>query len=773
MIRQKRFDTISTADRALATNWWDSNTEVSPNKKDVIRFRSKDKSTVEHCIHRQYQTDEYIHSAFLKNSGCEKMSLTYFTDLKPWYVRKGTDDTCLCRNCEDFRLAKKAVTYHGEILDRPYRLLNVMRRFIFPFLCTLRLIRQTRLESGLVLLPGTAKIVFYLLRASINPLLSIGGLCKNVSGSGIVKRLLCNNALPEKDHRGNPKCYGECAKIELCKDCYDVNGGFKRIFRNREMENESAQDGWNNNDLISYTSYSDKKGVDTSSMSLLYQHNVHPSLFVDYFNRIAVEYVKHLSKLIRQNNAQREQERNMVPHILIVDIDFSQNFIYTDRKSAIQSDHWTSTSVTIFVAVVRYLCGKSWSNPPIGLIKGQPVSIRVETDDGGGDVFVYGEVSENQTPTSPSIKIKLPNSHEIVDTPCESVRVRNIISVPLIVVSDSKKHDTHFVRYFLSSILLGPTGWLNTQKREIGLSTRIKRIDIDSDGAASHFKQRGSIHYITYLSALCGLTMTWTFGCAGHGKGTWDGLGGIVKNKTGHYIKAVDSFISSAYEVYKIIEYLFAGEEAQARYDKMANLKIKVWKIIWLPDDVIIRPPAMKKTRGKKKAADLEGGEVENIVENEETEEGEKVGTLQAFHGVGTRGLFYFYAEHRDGLGVRLSGCHCPFCVRCYRKSLGSMPTGCLSNEPYEYIICNRLDDEWTKQTSSSMSRLSQTLMNQIQQGDIIAVGSNRHLKGSSTCIYNSFDVAKVLFVQDLTLSVKFSVDNLIRQSIKIRLLIK
>ena len=134
------------------------------------------------------------------------------------------------------------------------------------------------------------------------------------------------------------------------------------------MENESAQDGWNNNDLISYTSYSDKKGVDTSSMSLLYQHNVHPSLFVDYFNPIAVEYAKHLSKLIRQKNAQREQERNMVPHILIVDIDFSQNFIYTDRKSAIQSDHWTSTSVTIFVAVVRYLCGKSWSNPPIGLI---------------------------------------------------------------------------------------------------------------------------------------------------------------------------------------------------------------------------------------------------------------------------------------------------------------------------------------------------------------------------------------------------------------------
>lgn len=109
---------------------------------------------------------------------------------------------------------------------------------------------------------------------------------------------------------------------------------------------------------------------------------------VDYFNQISVEYAKHLSKLIRQKNARREQERNMLPHILIVDIEFFQNFIYTDRKSAIQSDHWTSTSVTIFVAVVRYLCGTSSSDPPLGLVKDQLVSMRVETTDGGDDVYV-------------------------------------------------------------------------------------------------------------------------------------------------------------------------------------------------------------------------------------------------------------------------------------------------------------------------------------------------------------------------------------------------
>jgi hypothetical protein len=38
---------------------------------------------------------------------------------------------------------------------------------------------------------------------------------------------------------------------------------------------------------------------------------------------------------------------------------------------------------------------------------------REKSDDGCGDVYIYGEVNENQISTSPSIKIKLPNSHEI------------------------------------------------------------------------------------------------------------------------------------------------------------------------------------------------------------------------------------------------------------------------------------------------------------------------------------------------------------------------
>ena len=152
---------------------------------------------------------------------------------------------------------------------------------------------------------------------------------------------------------------------------------------------------------------------------------------------------------------------------------------------------------------------------------------------------------------------------------------------------------------------------------------------------------------------------------------------------------------------------------------------------------------------------------IENNDDNDETEDNEKFGPLQAFHGVGTRGLFYYLAEHRDGLGVRLSGCHCPFCMRGYRKNgMGSMPSGCLSDEPSEYIVCKRQDEEWTKQTKILISRLVTSLQGKVQQGDTIAIANNSTLKGAVNCVYFSYDIAKVLLVQDTG----FSISVFIRQ---------
>jgi hypothetical protein len=69
------------------------------------------------------------------------MSLTIFNDCKPWYIREGKNDTCLCRTCEDFRLAKKAVSYNYNVLRKPY-ILRPVARFMRFFYCAMKAVRE-------------------------------------------------------------------------------------------------------------------------------------------------------------------------------------------------------------------------------------------------------------------------------------------------------------------------------------------------------------------------------------------------------------------------------------------------------------------------------------------------------------------------------------------------------------------------------------------------------------------------------------------------------
>lgn len=211
-----------------------------------------------------------------------------------------------------------------------------------------------------------------------------------------------------------------------------------------------------------------------------------------------------------------------------------------------------------------------------------------------------------------------------------------------------------------------------------------------------------------------------------HGKGTWDGLGGIVKNKTGKLIKANDLFLSSPYEVYKVIFDLFASEKAQARFDANPKTVIKEWKILWLPDIDIIRP------------------KINGTSENQ-------ISDLKAFHGVGTRGLFSFRVLHRDGFSVRLSGCHCSYCIRRFcPEGFGTIPKGCMSMEPTQYLICQRSDVDWCTEKQKRIELLTDEFNEKVQQGHLIAVASPRlKLNKTSSDMYSSFDTGKVQNVEE------------------------
>lgn len=64
------------------------------------------------------------------------------------------------------------------------------------------------------------------------------------------------------------------------------------------------------------------------------------------------------------------------------------------------------------------------------------------------------------------------------------------------------------------------------------LNFDITHVLLGSDGAAGHFKQKSTLFYLADLSTQYPLVaFSWSFTAPGHGKGVWDGLGGIVKSK--------------------------------------------------------------------------------------------------------------------------------------------------------------------------------------------------------------------------------------------------
>jgi hypothetical protein len=100
--------------------------------------------------------------------------------------------------------------------------------------------------------------------------------------------------------------------------------------------------------------------------------------------------------------------------------------------------------------------------------------------------------------------------------------------------SDDKYHDTYFVPKKFRDIFFRDEGWFKKQTAQF--NNRFTHLLINSDGAVSHFKQKYTLQFICQLKLVIQnnykiLRLTWLFGCPGHGKGTWDGLGGVVKNK--------------------------------------------------------------------------------------------------------------------------------------------------------------------------------------------------------------------------------------------------
>jgi hypothetical protein len=170
-----------------------------------------------------------------------------------------------------------------------------------------------------------------------------------------------------------------------------------------------------------------------------------------------------------------------------------------------------------------------------------------------------------------------------------------------------------------------------------------------------------------YLKAILYLDRVgWGFGAPGHGKGPWDGIGGIVKNYILRRIIALDLPPQTAKQVMDMVDDHFGSDAYDIKHQKS---KFKRFRNHLLNPDI-----SLEKRNNMKQ---------------------QKVSTLRAFddkHGMHTIFYFDFLGDidvrnnNQQLIAVRLLPCYCSFCMNLTRTQIRNGDiSGCKSKEPWSF----------------------------------------------------------------------------------------
>jgi hypothetical protein len=114
--------------------------------------------------------------------------------------------------------------------------------------------------------------------------------------------------------------------------------------------------------------------------------------------------------------------------------------------------------------------------------------------------------------------------------PRKVLRHRVVIKEAHVGVTEDKKHDTYSMRYFVKATVdeLKTSGVFEKERFTV--------LCVHSDNASQHFKSSNSINWLSKqllskveVNSMGFTSILWDFGPPGHGKGVWDGIGGMLK----------------------------------------------------------------------------------------------------------------------------------------------------------------------------------------------------------------------------------------------------
>lgn len=272
--------------------------------------------------------------------------------------------------------------------------------------------------------------------------------------------------------------------------------------------------------------------------------------FLDEFEPVFNKYAYHRYILERTRESNLQFERSAMPGMLKLDVDWAENYTMMHARE-IQSEYWMAKQCSIFVCIGKMLLLAAWSATTGNLKVGSEVTVElegstpfwatIETENGGFEETAAYDVRDGAGAPYTVHRSQL--------------RARVWHTTAQIGVTNDKRHDSYATQAFMTKMI---DKW---EQFEGGFSS----LHIHSDNAGSHFKNSRTLNYLSRLRDLLERKVTWSFGCPGHGKGPWDGIGGMMKRA----LRSATLKLQKIFKDYKqVAAYLFEKFEGGDWHDK-------------------------------------------------------------------------------------------------------------------------------------------------------------------------------------------------------------
>ena len=237
--------------------------------------------------------------------------------------------------------------------------------------------------------------------------------------------------------------------------------------------------------------------------------------FLDQLEQVYNKYTYHRYILKHTRDSNLQFERNCVPGMKKDDVDWAENYTMTDARS-IQSEYWSQKQISLFICISKVLLLPAWSATTGSLANGAEVTVDTDPNNRywGEVVAGSGGCKEDDTYT---IRDEHGAQHKV---PRKLLRARVWYTVAFAGVTGDRKHDSYATEHFMQQ---------QQQWWRDNFNQPISSTHIHSDNAGQHFKSSMTLNFLSRLSDGFQIPFTWSFGCPGHGKGPWDGIGGMFK----------------------------------------------------------------------------------------------------------------------------------------------------------------------------------------------------------------------------------------------------